>query len=139
MTSHPNRSDIYAQHDAAFAHVAAFVITEGGEQVAKIAFKFPRDGAGRLYCYAQFFGYPMVRGWAPGYGYDKKSAAASVAARKMRGQRDGNTLGEKDGKGMMFAEPGSKADRFMAALGQDDGMGWDRRLRDAGFEVWQAV
>jgi hypothetical protein len=28
---------------------------------------------------------------------------------------------------------------FRAALLADDGAGWERRLRDAGFTIWQAV
>lgn len=44
---------IYEQHEKAFTSVQAFVIAKNGERVATIAFKFPRDGAGRLYAYIQ--------------------------------------------------------------------------------------
>ena len=127
-------SDIYKQHEAAFANVSAYVVVRDGMRIATIAFKFPQDGAGRLYVYVHWLGYPMVRAFANGYGYDKRSAACSAAGHKMRGQKSDDTH-----EGAMFAEPGSAADQFMAALGPDDGMGWDRRLREAGFEVWQAV
>lgn len=75
-------SDIYDQHRAAFANVSAYVILRGGERVATIAFKFPRDGAGRLYAYVHWIGVPMVRGFAAGGGYDKRSAAVADAAQK---------------------------------------------------------
>lgn len=123
---------IYDQHEAAFNHVSAFVIAkEDGERVATIAFKFPRDGAGRLYVYVQWFGVEMVRGHAGGYGYDKRSAACSVAAKKLHKVRAAAT---PDG-----GERPITGDAFIAALIPDHGQDWDRRLRDAGFEVWQAV
>ena len=115
---------IYEQHDAAFAHVSAYVIAKDGERVATISFKFPRDGAGGLYAYVHWLGLEMVRGHAKGADYDKRSAACDAAARKITFKH-----GEKP----------AYLDRFVAALAKDDCMGWDRRLRDAGFEVWQAV
>ena len=48
MADMPN---IYEQHEAAFGNVSAFVIAKDGKRVATIAFKFPRDGAGRLVAY----------------------------------------------------------------------------------------
>ena len=115
---------IYEQHDAAFNRVAAYVIARNGERVATIAFKFPADGAGRLYAYVHWLGLEMVRGHASGGGYDKRSAACSVAARQII---DCAVHGEDD------------LSRFRRALTPDDGYTWDRRLRDAGFTVWQAV
>ena len=61
-------SDIYEQHKAAFSNVSAFVIVKGGERVATIAFKFPRDGAGRLFAYVHWLGEEMIRGYASGGG-----------------------------------------------------------------------
>jgi hypothetical protein len=110
-------ADIYAQHSAAFSRVSAFVILKDGERVATVTFKFPKDGAGRLYAYVHWIGSPMVRGFAGGYGYDKRSAAARHAAEKIT-----------------LADPG-----FLAALLEDSGRYWDDRLRDAGFTVLQAV
>lgn len=120
---------IYEQHDAAFSRVSAYVVAKGGERVATIAFKFPADGAGRLYAYVHWLGVEMVRGHAG--GYDKRSAACSVAAKKLAGTPipSGETHG--------LRTPAAQA--FMGALSPDDGRDWDRRLRDAGFEVWQAV
>lgn len=122
---------IYDQHDAAFTSVSAYVIAKDGERVATIAFKFPRDGAGRLYAYVHWLGVEMVRGHAGGYGYDKRSAACSVAAKNLHKVRAQQT---PDGGELPIA-----GDAFVAALSQDDGLGWDRRLRDVGFDVWQAV
>jgi hypothetical protein len=119
---------IYEQHDAAFANVAAFVIAKDGEKVATIAFKLPRDGASRLYAYVHWLGVAMVRGYAGGYGYDKRSAACSDAAGKMiKLPRDPD-----ESRGVGFHA-------FRMALFADDGDDWDRRLRDAGFDVLRAV
>lgn len=126
-------SDIFKQHDAAFAHVSAFVIMKGGERVATIAFKFPRDGAGRLYAYVHWIGLEMVRGYAGGYGYDKRSAAVANAVAKIRSADGG------------WKAPVNSADQiadvlaFLNALATDSGRYWDDRLRDAGFTVLQAV
>ena len=71
---------IYEQHDAAFNLVSAYVILNGsGDRIATIAFKYPKDGAGRLWCYFHLIGLEMSRAYAGGYGYDKTSAAACNA------------------------------------------------------------
>lgn len=121
-------SDIYKQHDAAFARVSAYVVCKGGERVATIAFKVPADGAGRLYAYVHWIGVEMVRGHAGGYGYSKTDAAVSVAARRI-------TLA---GCEKADSDYGSARKAFASALTPDDGQSWDRHLRDAGFDVWQA-
>jgi hypothetical protein len=76
-------TDIYEQHRKAFENVAAYVIAKDGEQVATVAFKYPRDGAGRLYAYVHWLGLPMVRGYANGMVYDKGSAAVCSASRNI--------------------------------------------------------
>ncbi|MDE2426686.1 MAG: hypothetical protein KGO96_12340 [Elusimicrobia bacterium] len=76
-------TDIYDQHRAAFAQVEAYVILKDGQRVANIAFKFPRDGAGRLWAYVHWLGLSMVRGYASGCGYDKRTAACASAAKRM--------------------------------------------------------
>jgi len=113
-------SDIYDQHSAAFANVSAYVILKDGERVATVAFKFPRDGAGRLYTYVHWLGLEMVRGFAGGYGYDKRTAAVAAAVKTLGGYSPG--LGD-----------------FLTACDRDGGHHWDRRLQDAGFTVLQAV
>lgn len=124
-------SNIYDLHRAAFAQVSAYVVTKTGtdgkpDRVATIAFKYPRDGAGRLYCYLHVFGGPMVRGFASGGGYDKQSASASAAARKIQ-------VGE------YAIDSQLDAITIREALLPDGGHSWDHYLRNAGFTVLQAV
>lgn len=112
-------SSIYDLHRAAFARVSAYVIVNhAGDRVATIAFKFPADGAGRLWAYVHYIGAPMVRGYAGGFGYDKRSAACAAAALKL---------------------DAGVAPEFVAALAKDDGHDWDYQLRQAGYTVMQAV
>lgn len=124
-------TDIYEQHRAAFNNVSAYVITNRGKYVGTIAFKFPRDGAGRLYAYVHFLGIQMVRGYAGGGGYDKRSAACSDAAKKML---DGLPVNRD-----WPVEDVAAYDAFRAALSPDDGYTWDSRLQRAGFAVMKAV
>ena len=120
-------TDIYEQHDKAFAKVSAFVILKDGERVATVAIKFPTDGAGRLWAYTHFLGAPMTRHHADGYGYDKRSPAVIGGFAKAAFER---------------AEPMERLAKlrdFRAALGSDDGEYWDRKLEKAGYQVLQAV
>lgn len=124
-------TNIYDQHSAAFANVSAYVVVGTNakgepERKATIAFKYPRDGMGRQYCYLHVFGGPMVRGFASGCGYDKHSASASVAAHKVN---------PKD----YYPESAADVEAIRAALLPDDGHRWDSRLEKAGFHVFQAV
>ena len=110
-------ADIYEQHRAAFARTEAYVILVGSTLVARVAFRFPADGAGRLYAYVHWIGSPMVRGFASGGGYDKRTAACASAA---------------DKSGASWSEA------FREAMALDAGQHWDSALRDAGFTVFQA-
>ena len=123
---------IYDQHDKAFSRVSAFVVAHEGKRVATIAFKFPADGAGRLYAYVHWLGEPMVRGFAGGYGYDKRSAACADAARKLTDPQE-IRLSET------AQDLGAPWTAFRAALIEDGGEYWNQRLETAGFAVWQAV
>jgi hypothetical protein len=121
--------DIYGQHRAAFAKVVSYVILDGyGDRVATVAIKFPRDGASRLYAYVHVFGYQMVRGWAGGGGYDKRSAAVSSAIRSIKPADD---LATKSAEWTVA--------RLRAACALMDSSGWERELERAGFRVLQAV
>lgn len=126
-------TDIYEQHRAAFANVSAYVIMKDAERVATIAFKYPKDGAGRLWAYVHWIGLPMMRGYASGYGYDKASAACSVAAAKLISYL------ESPSRELPFDFPLALCRSFTTELHKDDGHYWNDRLRDTGFEVWQAV
>ena len=115
--------DIYEQHEKAFSNLSAYVILKDGKRVATMAFKFPKDGAGRLYAYVHYLGAEMVRGYAGGYGYDKRSAAVENAI---------------DNVNHAQLEPSFDL-TFIKALTNIGGNSWDNALRDAGFEVLQAV
>lgn len=129
-------ANIYDQHRAAFAQVDAAVIMRGADRVATIAFKYPRDGAGRLFAYVQWIGTPMVRGFAAGGGYDKRSAACADAARKL-GDLSRDTFA--DGTPHHAPAELDAFAAFKAALAKDDGYEWDRNLEGAGFKVWRAI
>lgn len=73
----------YEKHSKAFAVVSAGALVVNGVQKGTLAFKFPKDGAGRLTCFLHIHGSPMVIGIAGGYGYDKKSAALESACEKL--------------------------------------------------------
>ena len=122
-------TDIYEQHNKAFSHVAAYVVLKDGERVATIAFKFPKDGAGRLYAYVHWLGVEMVRGHANGYGYDKKSAAVESAVSKIQNPAIASLSRAHDENWYLFTE----------ALASVGGSYWHDKLRDAGFTVLQAV
>lgn len=123
---------IYDQHRAAFANVSAFVVVHKGERVGTIAFKFPRDGAGRLYAYVHWLGTEMVRGSAGGYGYDKRGASLYDAGKKLAVPAETNDDWRWVNGAAMAA--------FKAALNEcSGGIGWETALRNAGFDVWSAV
>lgn len=131
--------DIYDQHDKAFGAVSAYVILWGGCKVATIAFKSPKDGAGRLWAYVHWLGLPMVRGCASGYGYDKFSAAVSDAAKRL------SVVAAKDRTEELGPPRSEGADwldgyePFHTALADDNGPRWLSRLEQAGFDVLRAV
>jgi hypothetical protein len=124
-------TDIYAQHLAAFANVSAYVITKDGERVATIAFKYPKDGAGRLYAYVHWLGTEMIRGHAGGFGYDKHAASLADAANKLYKRPDYEENTRK------YAI--QSLSNFIYALRKNDGYSWERNLCDAGFTVLGAV
>jgi len=119
---------IYDQHRAAFNQVSAYVVMHGTARVATVAIKYPRDGAGRLYAYVHWLGVPMVRGFAGGGGYDKRTAACASAARK---------LPENLPEGYDAAADAYAA--FLSVMRADGGLDWNTALTGAGFTVLQAV
>ena len=126
---------IYAQHKAAFPNVSAFVIVKDGERVATIAIKYPSGSGLRLYAYVHFLGMPMVRAFAGGGGYDKRSAAI---------QRAGELIDPEyftdENKPTTWAAAKAECEAFRAALVDcPDGGNWDTFLRKSGYVVWQAV
>lgn len=74
-------SDIYNQFDRAFARIDGYSIIDAkGRHVGRVAFKHT-DAAAT--CFFQIWGAPMVKGRAPGGGYDRKGAAFASAAAKL--------------------------------------------------------
>jgi hypothetical protein len=131
--------DIYELHATAFARVSAYVVTRDGEKVATVAFKYPSDGAGRLYVYGQWLGLPMMRACATGYGYDKATAACVFLGQKLdigaadaRAAEYGVTLADARPWHVFYRD-------FVAALRTNDGHDWHRNLEKAGFCVMRAV
>jgi hypothetical protein len=114
-------TDVFDKFDKHFGGVRVVSVMKGGDVVGRIMARYPRDGAGRLYVYAQLYGAPMVRGSATGFGYDKLSAAASAA---------GNAA-------LRTPEYARQAEhnKFATALSQADGsgLGLDRVMEGAGF------
>jgi len=121
---------IYNQFDAAFSHVAAYVVINprNGDCVAKVAIKRSASGL-RTTAFVHWLGVPMVKGVANGGGYDKDSASVASAARKADW-----TLYDKAG-----AATRSDQEAFLKAASIDGGKRWDDAVRDAGFTVYQAV
>lgn len=115
-------TSIYDQHRATFSNVSAYVVMDGTERVATIAFKF----GGSVMAYVHWVGLQMTRGRAGGGGYDRQSAACRDAARKIKGD---NIRGPAE----------ERACAFIGAMDRDDGYDWRRHLEDAGFKVWSAV
>ena len=126
---------IYNQFDAAFSHVAAYVVIgrdtdDKGNPVcvAKVAIKRGASGL-RTTAFVHWLGVPMVKGVANGGGYDKDSASVAHAARKLMA-----------GPGIAVEnDPTRDGDRFVQAASLDGGKRWDDAVRDAGFTVIQAV
>lgn len=131
-------ADIYSQYDAAFARVSAFVILKDGEKIATVAIKFPADGAGKLWAYTHFMGFPMTRYGVSGYGYDKRSPAVQGGFAKAECRVD-QAYADRPDYREMCAETLAALDAFRAALNSRDGYYWDDNLRAAGYTVLQAV
>lgn len=115
-------TDIYRQHDAAFASVSAFVIVKDGERVATVAIR--RRTA--VTAYVHLLGVEMVKGTARGGGYDRASAAVAEAIGKIRASDDDAAVNAH------------RIAMRLAVAGMDAGQ-WIRELERQGFTVWQAV
>lgn len=110
--------------DKATAQVGAYApISNDGRFIGRVVFKYPRDGAGRLYCYLQAWGAPMARGFASGGGYDKRTAAFEAAAAAL-----------PNGEGAS-SQAWATICTLKDAGAQADGMRWDSRLERRGITV----
>jgi hypothetical protein len=129
---------IYDQHAATFAKVSAFVILDTtGERVATVALKFPTDGAGLLYAYFHLIGVEMVRAYAGGYGYDKRSAAIAAAIAKIPAPDvPKGAIGRADAYTAAIQVSRAKLQSVVQDMDSGD---WTRVIEKAGFRVLQAV
>lgn len=80
-----NTQSNWSKFDKAFNQVSSFIIldSETKDVIAKIALKYPKDGAGRLSCYIHIIGTEVQIGTASGYGYDKRTASIINASQKI--------------------------------------------------------
>lgn len=124
---------IYDRHRTAFNNVSAWVVMDGADRVATVAIKY----GNAVTAYVHWIGLEMQRGQAGGGGYDRRSAACAHAMRKLPVALPDTTY--DDGTPHYDANKKARFAAFRAAMAADDGFGWDRRLQDAGFKVWQAV
>jgi hypothetical protein len=102
------------------ANVSGYIVLKGAEHVATVRFSYPRDGAGKLVAMVadwmlakpEDVDFRHFTRWQYGWanGYGYDKASAAVSGMKI----DGITL-------------------------KDDGWSWDRQLRDAGYQVIQAI
>lgn len=113
--------NVYDKKAKAFQNVSAFILVKNGENVGKVAFKY---GAA-VRCFLHIAGARMSIGVARGGGYDRASAAFQYAAECHS----------------IDAWPShiELIQAVKAAALKADSLSWDRALRDAGFDVWQAV
>ena len=67
----------WQKFDNTFKSVSAYVVMDQDtmQPIAKIALKFPSDGAGRVNAYIHIIGMEVQHGYAGGYGYDKRTAS----------------------------------------------------------------
>ena len=109
-------------------------------RVATVAFKYPRDGAGRLYCYFHILGEIMVRGYAAGGGYDKHSAAFEDAARKLAATLAKQPEPDRDWRREDAALAKANLAKLIDYARANDGHSWHEWLRSAlGWTTIQAV
>ena len=82
---------VYDKFDKHFAQTSAWVIVnEQGEQVGKMAAKYPKDGMGKLYLYLHLYGSGMVQVSVSGWGFDKLSVAIQNAGNVLVKRNVGN-------------------------------------------------
>lgn len=122
---------IYDQHDKAFSQVSAYVLMNNKGQQGTISFKYPRDGAGRLYCYFHIHGLEMVRGFA-----GNKDAAVRDAVFKIKNNpKDDYRSGES------IARDQAIIDGLKSIFTTDGGEDWNRKIEQGnlGLKVLRAI
>lgn len=121
----------WQKFDKAFNQVSAYTVmcSETNELIAKIALKYPKDGAGRLICYMHIIGNDVQIGTASGYGYDKKTAAIISASDNFTKCSD------------LWESLDNKDSQFIELLQLDKAQsGWQEVINEKnGFKVIQVI
>lgn len=117
-------TDTYKQHEAAFANLSAFIVTnKKGGTYGNNRLQMPAKRRGKAILLPAHYRHS----YANGYGYDKRSAAMVDAITKI-----GKTAPSD-------ADAGKTYSAFARVAGKIDARQWDSCIRDAGFNVLQAV
>ena len=116
-------STIYDQRDRAMANISAFIVLDYKGNV-KARIQIAHRAA--VTAWIAFDGAPLVKGRAAGGGYDRTTAAIENAMMNVRPN-------EYDTDGTVKLIVDTMLDPA------NEGKHWDRRLRDIGFNVIQAV
>ena len=115
----------WQKFDSAFSQVSSYIVLdkETKQVIAKIALKYPKDGAGRLTCYMSIIGNELQVGTASGYGYDKPTTAIINASRNQ------------------FGNVSTVQDSFLTWLSSNTAQsGWQEVINENnGFIVIQAI
>ena len=125
-------NDIWQKHDKHFAQVKACAILDSeGKHILNVSWKYPNDGAGRLYCYVHIIGLAPSQGMAGGYGYDKTSAALQSAFEKYKPYEPFyNGEPESD-----IVRKNETIAHFKAMFKNIGGQDWHNVFRDNGYQV----
>lgn len=130
-------NNIYDQHYKAFAAVEAYLAIHPEGQQVRITFKHPNKGAGRLYCFVYLVGFEMSKGFADGYGYDKKNAAFYDAINKME------VINFESLKEEWYIKQQNECresvESFKKCFQNKDEKDFDSVLRDLGFQVYPVI
>lgn len=131
---------IYAQHKSAFRDVAAYVIMLNYRCVATIAFKYPEDGAGKLYVYVHCIGFEMVRGQAVGYDYDERTErTAAIEDAFKRIKPSVNAFPGEQWAELHAQDMEDQRKTFQACMVDIGDKVWSDALMDAGYTVITAI
>lgn len=124
----------WQKFDNAFKQVSAYVVMDQDtmQPIAKIALKFPSDGAGRVNAYIHIIGMEVQHGHAGGYGYDKRTASIIGATSNCNDfLNDAKNYQNVNGKQKQFIE---------LLLSDKAQGGWQEVInQNNGFIVIQAV
>ena len=126
----------WQKFDNAFNLVSAYVVMDQDtmQPIAKIALKYPKDGAGRVNAYIHIIGMEVQHGYAGGYGYDKRTASIISAASNC------NDIWAQQIKAGHVSLTSAQQNFINLLLSDDAQGGWQEVINhNNGFIVIQAV